>query len=145
MRLKLARLILTGVLLLGAALSFALDWSANHLLNPAWHGHARFHGALLLFLLAGVSLTGVWLLWRDSKEPDVAVKAAALISASFWTPLFYITSVLPGSTAWAGDPNAIPHLAGFTFYPNLAVAAAFLFMTATALALGASAPATSSL
>ena len=108
-------------------------------MNPAWHGHARFHGALLLFLLAGVSLTGVWLLWRDSKEPDVAVKAAALISASFWTPLFYITSVLPGSTAWAGDPNAIPHLAGFTFYPNLAVAAAFLFMTATAWGLGASA------
>jgi hypothetical protein len=139
MRLKLARVILTGVLFLGAALSFALDWSANHLLNPAWHGHARFHGALLLFLLAGVSLTGVWLLWRDSKEPDVAVKAAALISASFWTPLFYITSVLPGSTAWAGDPNAIPHLAGFTFYPNLAVAAAFLFMTTTAWGLGASA------
>jgi hypothetical protein len=139
MRLKLAKCILTGVLLLGAALSFALDWSANHLLNPAWHGHARFHGALLLFLLAGVSLTGVWLLWRDSKEPDVAVKAAALISVSFWTPLFYITSVLPGSTAWAGDPNAIPHLAGFTFYPNLAVAAAFLFLTATAWVLGASA------
>ena len=139
MRLKLARFILTGVLLLGAALSFALDWSANHLLNPAWHGHARFHGALLLFLLAGVSLTGVWLLWRDSKEPDVAVKAAALISASFWTPLFYITSVLPGSTAWAGDQNAIPHLAGFTFYPNLAVAAAFLCVTATAWGLGASA------
>ncbi len=139
MRLKLARTILTGVLLLGAALSFALDWSANHLLNPAWHPHARFHGALLLFLLAGVSLTGVWLLWRDSKEPDVAVKAAALISASSWTPLFYITSVLPGSTAWAGDPNAIPHLTGFTFYPNLAVAAAFLLMTATAWRLGASA------
>jgi hypothetical protein len=137
MRLTLAKCILTGVLLLGAALSFALDWSANHLLNPAWHGHARFHGALLLFLLAGVSLTGVWLLWRDSKEPDVAVKAAALISASFWTPLFYITSVLPGSTAWAGNPNAIPHLAGFTFYPNLAVAAAFLCLTATAWVLGA--------
>jgi hypothetical protein len=145
MRLKLAKCILTGVLLLGAALSFALDWSANHLLNPAWHGHARFHGALLLFLLAGVSSTGVWLLWRDSKEPDVAVKAAALISASFWTPLFYITSVLPGSTAWAGDPNAIPHLAGFTFYPNLAVAAGFLFLTAVAWALGARQPATSSL
>jgi hypothetical protein len=139
MRLKLARAILTGVLLFGAALSFVLDWSANHLLNPAWHGHARFHGALLLFLLAGVSLTGVWLLWRDSKEPDVAVKTAALISASFWTPLFYITSVLPGSTAWAGDPNAIPHLAGFTFYPNLAVAAAFLMLTVSAWMLGGSA------
>jgi uncharacterized protein DUF6640 len=132
MRLTLARVILTGVLLVGAALSFVLDWSANHLLNPAWHGHARFHGALLLFLLAGVSLTGVWLLWRDSKEPEVAVNAAALISASFWTPLFYITSVLPGSTAWAGDPASIPHLAGFTFYPNLAVAAVFLFLTVAA-------------
>ena len=129
MHLKLARLILTAVLLVGAVLSFLLDWSANHLLNPAWHGHARFHGALLLFLLAGVSMTGVWLLWRDSKEPEVAIKASALISVSFWTPLFYITSVLPGSTAWAGDPNAIPHLAGHVFYPNLAVAAVFLMMT----------------
>ncbi len=132
MRLTIARIILTGVLLVGAALSFVLDWSANHLLNPAWPGHARFHGALLLFMLAGVSLTGVWLLWRDSKEPEVAVTVAALISASFWTPLFYITSVLPGSTAWAGDPRSIPHLAGFTFYPNLAVAAAFLMLTGTA-------------
>ena len=132
MRLTIARIILTGVLLVGAALSFVLDWSANHLLNPAWPGHARFHGALLLFMLAGVSLTGVWLLWRDSKEPDVAVTVAALISASFWTPLFYITSVLPGSTAWAGDPQPAPHLAGVTFYPNLAVAAAFLLLTGAA-------------
>jgi hypothetical protein len=127
--LQIARLILTAVLVVGAILSFMLDWSANHLLNPAWPGHARFHGALLLFLLAGVSLTGLWLLWRDSKEPEVAITAASLISASFWTPLFYITSFLPGSTAWAGDPNAIPHLAGRTFYPNLAVAAAFLVAT----------------
>src|SRR5215218_8134907 len=122
MRLRLARFILTFVLLAGAVLSLALDWSANHLLNPAWHGHARFHGALLLFLLAGVSLTGIWLLWRNGKEPDVAVRAAALISASFWTPLFYITYLLPGSTAWAGDPGKIPHLGGAVFYPNLAVA-----------------------
>ena len=131
-QLHIARLILTAVLVVGAILSFVLDWGANHLLNPAWHGHARFHGAVLLFLLAGVSLTGVWLLWRDSKEPEVAITAAAMISASFWTPLFYITSILPGSTAWAGDPNAIPHLAGRVFYPNLAVAAAFLFLTAGA-------------
>jgi len=117
---------LTAVLLAGAAASFVLDWSANHLLNPAWPGHAKFHGALLLFLLAGVSLTGVWLLWRDSKEPEVALSAAALIAASFWTPLFYITFLLPGSTAWAGRPDAVPHIAGFTFYPNLAVAGAFL-------------------
>lgn len=130
-RLQIARLILTVVLALGAILSFVLDWSANHLLNPAWHAHARFHGALLLFLLAGVSLTGLWLLWRDSREPEVAIRAAALISASFWTPLFYITSVLPGSTAWAGT-SAVPRIASWTFYPNLGVAAGFLALTTVA-------------
>jgi len=139
-RQEVARFILTGVLLAGAAASFVLDWSANHLLNPAWPGHAKFHGALLLFLLAGVSLVGVWLLWRDSKEPEVALSAAALISASFWTPLFYITWLLPGSTAWAGNPGAVPHIAGFTFYPNLAVAGAFLFLTAGGWLVGANWP-----
>ena len=131
----MARLILTAVLLAGTVASFVLDWSPNHLLNPAWPGHARFHGALLLFTLAGISLTAIWLLWRDSKEPEVAIKAAALLAASFWTPLFYITSVLPGSTAWAGDPAAVPHLAGLVFLPNLAVAAGFLVVTASACAL----------
>ena len=134
-RINAARIILTAVLLVGAVMSFLLDWGANHLLNPTWPGHARFHAALLLFLLGGVSMTGVWLLWRESKEPEVAITAAALISASFWTPLFYITSLLPGSTAWAGDPNAVPHLAGYVFYPNLAVAAVFLMLTAVGWSL----------
>ena len=132
MGMRMARIILTAVLLGGTVASFILDWSPNHLLNPAWPGHARFHGALLLFLLAGISLTGTWLMWRDSKEPDVAIKAASLLAASFWTPLFYITSLLPGSTAWAGDPAAVPHLAGVVFLPNLAVAAGFLLATAGA-------------
>ena len=99
-KLTLARMILTAVLVTGVVASFALDWSPNHLLNPLWQGHARFHGALLLFFMAGVSTAGVWLLWRESSEPKVAINVAAAISASFWTPLFYITSVLPGSTAW---------------------------------------------
>ena len=135
-RTQLARVILTVVLVAGAALSFLLDWSANHLLNPSWHPHARFHGALLLFLLAGVSATGVWLLWRKSKEPEVALKVAGLISASFWTPLFYISSVLPGSTPWAGDPAAVPHWAGRVVYPNLLVAGAFLLVTGLGYGLG---------
>src|SRR5215813_11526713 len=97
-RIRIARWIMTVVLGVTTIASFALDWSANHLLNPLWHPHARFHGALLLFVLSGVSATGVWLLWRKSKEPEVALKAAGLISLSFWTPFFYITFLLPGST-----------------------------------------------
>src|SRR5437763_11662569 len=115
---KPGRILMSAVLLAQAILSFVLDWSSNHLLNPLWHPHARFHGALLLFLLSGVSATGVWLLWRQSREPEIAIQVAALISLSFWTPFFYITSLLPESTLWAGDPKVIPHISGQVFYPN---------------------------
>ncbi|MEO8050229.1 MAG: hypothetical protein ABI833_07405 [Acidobacteriota bacterium] len=131
-RMGLGRLILTGILLLQSVLGFALDWSGNHLLNPLWHPHARFHGALLLFLLTGVSLMGIWLLWRKSKEPEIAIVVAAVISFSFWTPFFYIAFLLPSATAWAGDPARVPHLGGSVFYPNVAVAGAFLVFTAAA-------------
>src|SRR3981189_3527607 len=99
-RALIGKTLMTGILAAQAVLGFWLDWSANHLLNPLWHPHARFHGALLLFMLTGVSATGVWLLWRRSKEPEVAMKVAGLISLSFWTPFFYVTYLLPGSTLW---------------------------------------------
>ncbi len=134
-RLTVARWIMSVLLSVGGVLSFVLDWSSNHLLNPAWHAHARFHGALMLFLLAGVSLTGLWLLWRDSREPEVAVKVAALISISYWTPLFYIPFVLPSSTWWAGKVGAEPRIDGVIVYPNLVVAGVFLIATRVALRL----------
>ena len=127
---RIARVILTVELALGVVLSFLLDWSSNHLLHPAWHPHARFHGALLLFFLAGTSATALWLLWRRSMEPLVAIDVAVLVMVAFWTPLFYITSVLPGSTAWAGPAGAEP-----LFLPNLAVAALFLMVALAARAV----------
>ena len=138
-RRNLAKWIMTFVLLLQAILGFVLDWSPNHLLNPEWHAHARFHGALLLFLLTGVSGTGIWLLWRKSKEPEVAIKVAGLISYSFWTPFFYVTYLLPSSTLWAGQAGSVPHIAGWVFYPNVAVAAVFLVITGVAWRLSADA------
>ena len=112
-----------------AILGFVLDWEPNHLLNPLWHPHARFHGGLLLFLLAGVSGTGLWLLWRESKEPEVGRKAAALISLSFWTPFLYVGAIVPGATPWAGIAASVPHIAGYVFYPNVAVAVLFQALT----------------
>jgi hypothetical protein len=85
-----------------------------------------------LFLLTGVSLMGIWLLWRKSKEPEIAIVVAAIISLSFWTPFFYITFLLPTATLWAGDPARVPHLGGTIFYPNVAVAGIFLLLTAAA-------------
>ncbi|MBN9617346.1 MAG: hypothetical protein BGO25_00745 [Acidobacteriales bacterium 59-55] len=143
-RIKLAKIIMTFVLLGGSILSFILDWSSNHLLNPEWHPHARFHGALLLFLLAGVSIVGAWLLWRDSREPEVAMKVAAFISVSYWTPLFYIPFLLPGSSWWAGRPGSEPRIDGLIVYPNLVVAAIFLLLTLLAYRMFAGAHVTRS-
>jgi hypothetical protein len=127
---RLGRGLLTFVLAAQAVSGFVLDWKGNHLLNPLWHPHARFHGALLLFLLTGVSATAVWLLWRESREPEVAQTVAALISFSFWTPFFYVTFLLPSATLWAGDPASVPHIAGYTYYPNVVAAGVALALTA---------------
>jgi uncharacterized protein DUF6640 len=137
-RTQMGRMLLTLVLAATTIASFVLDWSPNHLLNPLWHPHARFHGALLLFMLAGVSGIGIWLLWRKSKEPETALLAAALLSLSFWTPLFYITSLLPGSTSWAGSPETDPRLHGSIVTPNLIVAGLFVLITIASLFLGLS-------
>ncbi len=131
--LKLARILMTFILIVGSALSFVLDWSPNHLLNPLWHAHARFYGALLLFFLAGASLTGVWLMWRRSVEPHVGVRVAALLSIAYWPPLFYVPFLLTSASWWAGRPGAEPGIDGQIVYPNLIVAAHFLLVTPGAL------------
>jgi hypothetical protein len=128
-------MLMTAVLAATTIASFVLDWSPNHLLNPLWHPHARFHGALLLFMLAGVSATALWLLWRDSREPHIALRSSALLSLAFWTPLFYITTILPSSNSWAGAPATDPRLHGSLVTPNLLVAAAFVALTLAGLFL----------
>lgn len=135
-RIQIGRMLLTLVLAATAIASFILDWSQNYLLNPLWHPHARFHGALLLFMLAGMSGTGIWLLWRKSQEPETALLTAALLSLSFWTPLFYIQSILPGSTSWAGSPEMDPRLHGSLVTPNLIVGGFLVLATIVGLFLG---------
>ena len=121
-------------------MSFALDWSHNHLLNPLWHPHARFHGAVLLFLFAGVAATALWLIWRRSQEPKVALTAAALLSASYWTPFFIVPYLLPQASWWAGIPGHEPRIHGMVIYPNLIVVGLFLIATMVAWRIGVSSP-----
>jgi hypothetical protein len=124
-----SKIVLSAVLAGGSVMSFALDWSSNHLLNPLWHPHAKFHGAVLLFLFAGVAATALWLIWRDSREPKVAITAAAMLSASYWMPFFYVPFLLPQASWWAGIPGHEPHIWGALIYPNLVVVGLCLLMT----------------
>jgi glucan phosphoethanolaminetransferase (alkaline phosphatase superfamily) len=128
-RVLAGKLILTFVLVGGAIMSFALDWSSNHLLNPLWHPHARYHAAILLFLFAGVAATATWSLWRTSQEPSVAFTLAALLSLSYWTPFFYVPLLLPSASYWAGIAGHQPHIDGTILYPNLVVVGLFAALT----------------
>jgi hypothetical protein len=128
--------VLTFVLIGGAVMSFLLDWSSNHLLSPLWHPHARFHAAILLFLFAGDACVGTWLLWRSSKEPDLAFSAASLLSLAYWAPFFYVPLILPQSSYWAGIPGHEPRIWGVMVYPNLIVVAVFIILTAAGWGLG---------
>jgi hypothetical protein len=119
-------------------MSFLLDWSPNHLLNPLWHPHARYHSAILLFLYAGVAATATWLVWRRSQEPATAFTAAALLSLSYWTPFFYVPLLLPGASYWAGNPGHKPHIHGIVVYPNLVVVGLFACLTLLGWWLGVS-------
>lgn len=134
--LRTSRILLTTVLIGGAVMSFVLDWRSNHLLSPLWHPHARFHAAILLFFFAGVAATGAWLLWRNSPEPTVAIKVAAFLSASYWTPFFFVPFLLPSSSWWAGIPGHEPRIAGIVVYPNLIVVGICFLVTLYALRLG---------
>lgn len=132
----ISRVLMTVVLAGGSLMSFVLDWSGNHLLNPLWHPHARYHSAILLFLFAGVAGTAVWLLWRRSLEPKVAITAAAILSASYWTPFFFVPFLLREASWWAGIPGHEPHVGGFIVYPNLVVVGLFLLVTVFAWWVG---------
>ena len=128
-RSKLGKSILSFVLVVGAVVSTAVDWNTTHLFNPAWHPHARFHDALFLLFLDGMSLVALWLLWRQSKEPDIGLKVAALLSADLWTPFFYITTLIPGTSLLAAEDVPVLQVAGMSFPPNLIVAGVLFLLT----------------
>ncbi|MEO6245363.1 MAG: DUF6640 family protein [Opitutaceae bacterium] len=138
-RLMFSRLVLSALLVTSTVASFVLDWKSNHLLNPAWHPHARFHGGLLLFTLAGVAATALWLLWRRSPEPLLGLRAATALLLAYWTPLFYVNSLVPGSSLWAGPAGQEPRWGGTIVYPNLVVAALFVIAAVVALRIGTTA------
>jgi hypothetical protein len=129
---KLGKWLLSFVLVVGALISTIVDWNTTHLFNPAWHPHARFHDALFLMIVDAMTLVTLWLLWRQSREPQVGLKVAALFAAAVWTPFFYIEALIPGTSLLATDNVPVLKLGGMVFAPNLIVAIVLVLLTVIA-------------
>ena len=134
-RINLSRAILSFVLVAGAVVSTAVDWNATHLFNPAWHPHARFHDALFLMIVNGISLLGLWLLWRRNAEPMLGVTIATLIALIIWTPFFYISLLIPGTSLYATEDIPVLRIGNVFLPPNVIVAAVLSMLTLAAYAL----------
>ncbi|MBD1870306.1 hypothetical protein H6F95_24035 [Cyanobacteria bacterium FACHB-471] len=119
---RFSRILLSVVLVSTAVVSVAVDWNATHIFNPEWTPHARFHDVVMLWLLSGMSIMALWLLWRRSTEPDIAYTVAMLVPVVFWSPFFFITLVIPGTGLKADPDEILPIVAGIPIYPNVVVA-----------------------
>jgi hypothetical protein len=114
------------VLLTVAALSTLIgpvgaDLNGTHVFNEAWPPHARFHSVTGLVVLVGLSVVALWLIWRRSLEPGVAMAVAALVPVLVGSS-FFITLLIPGAGV-EDHPGELARIAGMPF--NVLVAAGF--------------------
>lgn len=119
---KIGRILISVVVVNTAVVSTIVDWNSSHIFNPAWPPHARFHDVAMLHLLDGVSILGLWLMWRRSAEPEIGVRVAALVPIIFWAAFFYTTFLVPGTSLLASPDESPPSFAGIPLYPNVVLA-----------------------
>jgi hypothetical protein len=115
-------------LVLTALISLAADFNDTHLFNPKWPPHAVFHDAAMLHLLTGVCLLALWLLFRRTKEPDVAAFVGFATPVIFWTPFFWLTSVMPNASLNALETPP-PTIGGMSVLPNVITAGLLVLLS----------------
>lgn len=140
-----------GVVLIHLALAASIVmptvflWDAEHIGNPLWHPHAKFHAVQLWVLMMTASIVGITVLWRThhafAEQRHRSLVTLALVLAvplAFWIGEFVAWPV-PGTDVRPDleSPNTFP-LLGFDVYGNAfgAVIVITLFVSGYALAAG---------
>ena len=131
---KSAKILLSVLVVATTLVSIIADWNSSHVFNPDWSPHAKFHDIMLLTLLVGLLPLLLWLLWRKSAEPEVAVKVTTSILIVFWGS-FYLNYFIPGTSPQAFPDVAPPSLWGIPLYPNMVVAAIIIILSLVAYGL----------
>ncbi|WP_211190264.1 DUF6640 family protein [Actinomycetospora sp. TBRC 11914] len=128
---------LVGAMTAGGALAadaLVPETARQHLRNPRWPGHAKFHDAqyiVMSMLLGGYSLR---LVTSRRGDPDRNLLAAAAISSTPWLGM-YGAAAFPG-TELVDEEFDTPKVLGLD--PNLFVATACLTALGTAVGLARS-------
>ena len=132
LRRKIGRILLSTVVVISAVVPIIVDWNQSHVFNPEWVPHARFHDIMLLITFVGIGVVSLWLIWRQSAEPSVGIRAATLLQLFIWGS-FYVAVFIPGASpaAFVNEPPPA-QLAGLPLYPNMVIA--IISFTLTALA-----------
>ena len=119
---RIGRIILSVLVVATTVISVAVDWNSSHAFNPDWYPHARFHDVMLLWLLIGLVPILLWLLWRNSLEPEVGVTVTTLVILFFWSS-FFVNLLVPGTSPAANLEESPPIFYGIPLYPNMIIAA----------------------
>lgn len=132
---SIGRGILTLALVVTPVALVAFLSNSDHIANPAWHPHARFHATQLVGIGVAVSVLGLWLLWRRTSDRRPGLIAAAVIAAA--PPLAEFAALLVPGTSPIPDearPNTIP-IGGLDVPGNLLAFAAQLILIGVGLTL----------
>ena len=132
-----ARWIIVFVAATTAAGGLCADWfiplgARQHLKNPAWKPHAKFHNAQGILMGFGQGVLAIGLLFVAPLSVATVV-LAALIASLYWDALLFVP-IFPG-TAWV-DPEfgeAIPRPLGL--YPQQFIAYVLLGLLIVAVCL----------
>jgi len=119
------RLLLSVAIISVGAAPLTADLNETHIYNDAWPPHARFHTAVLLLVSVGLTLVGLWLLWRKTSELRTPFFLAALIPVLCWGS-FFPALLIPG-TAVEDVPGDLPRVSGLPL--NLFVGLVFVVLS----------------
>jgi hypothetical protein len=98
------RWLLTVAILATPGFQVTADWMSDHITNPEWPPHAKYHLIvyhLTLILFSVAAVAGCWK-WRSS---EFAAGLAAAAVFAFWVP-YYLAAAFPQASPYATEELA---------------------------------------